>query len=433
MIRRYRQFLRFFLTLRFIPASPGDRGGKKIRGIALLFSLIFAMSLTAGESPVTRVQIIAPSTPSVADYIPVTLVARTDSWDIDHDFTGDIWLWTDGPWVRPFHVAFTPKDHGVIELPLKFSLPVLQRIETYTPGGGHHAWSNPVMAKEEGYNGKRLLWGMMGECNEPGLDFCLTWDGTTAAQVGEMKIIKGYKNDPFYFLPKPSLDTGTKESIKKAVYSGREASKIDSLYPDQVISIAYSVGNILTELHKQGNYSFWPISIFIGVQTPSPSIILTNEPDCAYNLSDNWQIVWHFDSNIGLDKLIAVLPKEGGYIGVWADDDSPDSIWNALKKGEAYASWRSRIIIDWRLSNHLGSDKKGSIKVKVAGEGPYEEIHILKQEKGKMKKVLSKRTDSFHLEFEYNNILKGSSYYIIVREPGSARKSHAIAGPIKFP
>lgn len=126
---------------------------------------------------------LAPSTPTLDGYSPTYLVARRGG-AVEPGFRGEVWIWTDGPYIRPYHHNFTSADRGLIRTPLKFQGGQLQRVESYQlgPDSTISLWSNPVLPAQPGE--PRLLWGAIDNCDQPGLDFCLSESGRPPSLPG---------------------------------------------------------------------------------------------------------------------------------------------------------------------------------------------------------------------------------------------------------
>ena len=152
----------------------------------LLFSSIPASAL-APDREVTRVEVIAPSTPVLDDFTMTYILARRGPAP-DPAYRGEVWMWTDGPWIRPYHIVFTAADNGLIHYRMKFSGPALQRIEPYElgPASTISVWSNPILPVAPG--ARRLLWGALDHCDLPGLDFCLSESGLPPALPGSAAV-----------------------------------------------------------------------------------------------------------------------------------------------------------------------------------------------------------------------------------------------------
>lgn len=393
----------------------------------LAFAAFLCMAGKAVDPEITRVQVICPSTPTTDTYTPVSFAARTGS-QIDKNFTGDVWLWTDGPWIRPFHVRFTRADQGIITLPLRFNRPVLQRVEAYSLTGVIETWSNPVVPVDESFLGERLLWGAFGDCNRPGLDFCITYeDGgeNLPKPVTLRAVLKKAGADTLLVLINPGLDRAAMEQLEKAIRGAkgrREFIELVKAHGQDVL--------LVTGTGSGGRFDSGPGPEGMkltpgdeaGIEDAAPFLLRLGEAE----LDD---IMGGHASGLPASRAAGLVPDDGGLIGAWCAGNDSVSVWRALRGGLCYASWRGRPIIDWRGNLPVPGNSSPGAKVFIAGEGPREEVAIINTEGGV---VLSRATDDFSSMVHCGEATcaPGASHYIVLVEPGSDVRRWSIAGPI---
>jgi len=372
--------------------------------------LLASFPVGAGEAGPTRVQVIAPAMPRMDEFVPLTLVARTGAGEIDRDYTGDVWLWTDGPWIRPFHVRFAGADQGVIRLPVKLERAVLQRIEAYDLGGVAHTWSNPVRPVERDYDGPRLLWGALDGSKELGLDFIL--GGEEEREVTELERLKEPRN-AYRPTRLPALTRKFKHETWQLLLN-------PALPPDDRKKLALSIGA------AEGNSQLLPLIteragdvllVRAGV-TPEESI----ETPPYILMIDAAAEETEVTKLISL-RVLAVVAGPAGLIGVWSQGDDAASIWRALKSGAAYAAWGSRIMVD------VTASPGGGLRGTIAGQGPREVLSVLRLEGKKSREAWRQESDSDRIELDFRDPKAGPTgcFFLQVREPGSPHDGRAWA------
>lgn len=413
----------------------------------LLILCLLASPLSSRELSWDRVEVIAPSTPDTDVYTQVVVAARTEAWGIDPSFQGEAWLWSDGPYIRPFHVKFAAKNKGVMAVPLKFDMPVMQRIEAYWLTGVIQTWSNPVVPVEPGYQGLRLYWGKLGDCAEPGLEFCVSDDDELEAKsavhgipgnpVVLPALLKQAGDETWWILLNPGLARKAKESLRERIKNcnGRDElmavvkDSADDLLPALVYAPPSRGAALIRKVPG--------VSSLLGPKNSDslpPGLLVWSGPD------DKSERLAEFLRRTGPDlaaalvsgQVRAVVPDQGGLIGVWSRDREATSLWNALRQGNAYASWGGRIIVDW--AGHL-TPGKGSQSIMVAGYGPREEAAVFQAEADALNPVMISATDDFKMELPLDgkNLRPGPRCLLAVDEPGSPRNGHALAGPLLMP
>ncbi|HUT54054.1 MAG TPA: hypothetical protein VM658_11745 [bacterium] len=385
-----------------------------------------AAPISGREPSLGRVEVMAPSTPRTDVYTTVAVVARTETWDIDRDFRGEAWLWTDGPWIRPFHVKFVAADRGVIFQPLKFELPALQRIEAYSLTGVIQSWSDPVFPVADNYRGPRLFWGKLGDCAAPGLDFCIAEHGERPPAAGPGKpalgvplLITGLSKqagaETWHIIINPGLDPAAQTALVENLKAAAKPEKILEIFAEQE-------GGLLLAVPPVGK----------GLALPPHLLVVTGQPDDASpagGFMEGFKNSW--PAARGRGTVMAAVADRDGWIGVWSEGDEAPSIWKALGRGDAYASWGGRTFIDWK-GNFSAAAANGALRIMVAGRGPREEVSLLRDSGGELGQAASWSTDDFRLDRSFRGAAPGgaSRFFIAVTEPGSPRGSHALAGPL---
>lgn len=359
-------------------------------GRLLLALILLGLTAFAGGWP-GRLQVIAPSTPSLEEYFPLTLIARTEAGGIDRGYTGDVWLWTDGPWIRPFHVRFTPADQGVIRVPVRVELGGFCRIEAYELGGAAQAWSNPLRPIERNAEQPRLLWGAIGAEDEPGLDFRLVV-GTPPAET-EPDTGGGKPGPALIYAAAASLASGRWLIALNPELPPAKARELAALFTtDSQLKLAAAAA-----AHAADVVVLRPGENAAAVK--APWLLLVNEE--------------HLPGSVPAEALGAAA-DEGGLIGVWAAGTDAAAVWRALRRGAAYASWRARPLIE------LSAQSNG-LHGLIAGEGPREVVSISCPGAAGGP---SWSTDADRLVLERPGDFTGCA--LELREPGSPRGSHAL-------
>jgi hypothetical protein len=370
----------------------GPLPGRPARPL-LTAALAALLVVSIGAGAPLRLEVIAPSTPPLESYFPLTLVARTEAGALDPGYAGDVWLWTDGPWIRPFHVRFTAADRGVIRVPVRVDLGGLTRIEAYELGGAVQAWSNPMRPIEANGEQPCLLWGTLGS-DEPGLDFRLApaesisadRPGPEGGQAGPAllpTVAVAYRSERWVLALNPALPaTGIRElAAALAAVSDRKLVETVKAHEADLVLIRPGPGG--------------PGSV-----KTVPYLLLADEAR---------------GGGPAPADALAVVAGEGGLIGVWSSGPDAAAIWSALRRGAAYASWRGRPLIDL-------SARAGGLHGLVAGEGPREVVSLSCPGGGA---GLAWSTDADRLEFDRPGSAAGCA--LELREPGSPRASHALA------
>lgn len=368
--------------------NPRMRRLRLILPLCLLLFLSFSASALAPEREGTRVEVIAPSTPVLDDYPPVYIRAERGGRP-DLDYHGEVWMWTDGPWIRPYHILFTPLDQGVIRMPMRFSGPVLQRIETYELGNGApiSTWSNPILPVAEG--APRLWWGAIDACAEPGLDFCLSASGAAPAvpgvvAVGLKAIVRRVGREQWRLVIDPDLAEADRDALEARLRHDNDR-RLDE-------AIASNRGSLLLLREEMGG-------------GPLPDLLLIPRPTGADAIA----------VPVGAQAL---APSDGGLIGAWADVPTAAGIFHALKRGSAYAAWGGRILLA----------AEGGRQALIAGYGPREVVSILKPGAEGAWTKRETATDDFHLRLE----LPASPFVLLVEEPGMNGRRYALAASSVF-
>jgi hypothetical protein len=398
-----------------------DNMKKKIISFAAsITALIIVFSISAGEPSLTRVQVICPAMPVTDAYTPVAFVARDESWEIDREFTGEAWLWTDGPWIRPFKVEFKADDRGVVYTPVRFNLPVLQRVESYSLTGTIHTWSNPVKAVKEDYTGPRLLWGMLEDCSEPLLDFCIR-HGVRNQPPPHTVLSSSRKEagkEVWHFLIDPALDNKIRSSLETQIAAANSLE-------DLIDVISSNGSRVLLIREISGSDEGMTV---LGLELPffKDEVAEVSVPHLAA-IGPPGKRASESIAHVNTDKVTAIVSGKGGFIGVWSDGAGPEAIWRALKAGDAYASWGSRIIVDWMGVVNGNKDKN----IFIAGEGPREEVTVIRAVDGEVRPIATRASDDYHLQAPRRGEAGAKSGRCLVEviEPGSPRAGRAMAGP----
>jgi hypothetical protein len=409
---------------------------KYSRAVVLFF--ILAALAAAAPGP-TRVQVIAPSRPLADTYQTLTVVARAEDGSVDRAFIGDAWLWTDGPYLRPYHVYFRAEDRGVIQTPAMLELPVLTRIEAYQTDGVIHSWSNPVLPRARGgerdyafvgvlpvdeqSSGPPLFWGRLDKCDEPGLDFCIAIEGGPLAPEGlpALTAIKTVvEGETWVMIPDPESDQDERNALvaalraasdRKALYAvlGEHSSTLASIMlPPRV-----GPGNGL--LGKVGGL------IVAGPDRPPHILALADQAQPGRDLIQRLGLKNQLAAYSAADRLPSVIPSLDSNLGVWAVSDDPASLWRSLRMGLVYGSHQGRTLLLYP------SEPDDQITLLVAGAGPREEVSILCWDGKDLAPLLSKSDDDFHLTIRFAD--PGRPCFIEVHEPGPGRASTTLAGP----
>lgn len=355
----------------------------------------------ARERGLVRVEVIAPSRPLVDDYFPLTMVARSGSGAIDRGFAGEVWLWTDGSHLRPFHVEFRAEDQGVIRLPVRLELPRLARIEAYHPAGTLQTWSNPVWPREGGAEGRHqffagalpvfednagpgLYWGKLDDCAEPGLDFCLSSgpEDPRPMKAGPLVLpllTRQIKGETWAVALDPSLGSDEKNDLASAINRAKRFQKLER--------IAAADGR---------------------------AVVLGRIGDEPVPLSEL----------VEKDAPILIAPGRDCRLGVWSDELSSAGIFRALSEGRAYCSCGGRIMM-WLIAAEGGK----AMTLFVAGHGPREQVRVYRKGGGSLAKAIEKESDDFSLQVALPAAAGGwGPCYIEVIEADR----RALAGPVRL-
>jgi uncharacterized protein DUF3604 len=330
---------------------------KKFLLPALIVLLIPLIVSSVSNEKQTRVRVIAPSMPTVDEYSTVTIISKKETGEIDKDYTGKIWLWTDGPWIKPFNVFFRPEDDGVLNFPIKFNRTAPQRVEAYFPGDPEvHSWSNPIMPVYPDYSGQKLYWGKLGDCGEPGTDFCLTEGKNiskkntdkkgrykTFSKLVTIEAILGHET--VFIVPDPSMP------VKEMA--------------DFIINVESKKSNGLRAFLKKRRHDF------LLARTVSPGMEKINLKADMFIVADQClhensfkESILKILTQLPDDRNTSLVPQKDGLIAVWANDNKKSDIYDSLKSKRVYASWAGRIII-----------RKEKDILKIFGNGPIEEVY----------------------------------------------------------
>ncbi|MBI5183252.1 MAG: DUF3604 domain-containing protein [Nitrospinae bacterium] len=109
--------------------------------------------------------------------------------------------------------------------------------------------------------------------------------------------------------------------------------------------------------------------------------------------------------------------KHLGLTGVYAKDLSRDGIYEALKKRHCYATTGEKIVLDFRMDNHLmgeeyRTDSHPIIVVKVIGTSPLDKVEIIRNNREIYKKEEGISTIS-QFKFTDHEIDQGENFYYI--------------------
>lgn len=412
---------------------------KKIKSFGLALLILGPALLLARDERITRVQVIMPSSPRADEYEMMTVVARTEDWQVDAGFVGEAWLWTDGPYIRPFHVAFTPQDRGVIVCPAVLNGLGLHRVEAYQLGGLIQTWSNPVLITPPEYPGPRLFWGRLEDCAEPGLDFCLSVNdqtsGTPAGPGRDGPIVfasikKDFERETWWLVPDPDDPAGPDLINQiKAAHRREELIAVLAGHLDHVL-IFSTAGQASAPVPAKPKRKGLIGGRAAARASEKTSLAFPVIPVLAPAGHD--PVAWLVAAG---PSAIVTVPDPQALLGVWAEGRDPGAIWKALQAGSFYAAGQSRIIIDWSgRGAELMSAEKG--KMLIAGQGPREVVNAYQWDGRQMKKVFSRATDDFFLLLDARDARAAggatSPLFLEVLEPGSPLGGHALAGPITF-
>ncbi len=391
----------------------------KTRSALIFMTFVFIALPAAAAAPGTvRFRVIAPSSPVTDVYTPAAIMAVYESGEIAAGYRGDVWLWTDYPWVNPYHLVMKPEHKGIIVTPMKFNLPVMQRIEAYDPPSPSvHAWSNAVSPVKPDFKGYRLFWGVMEGGDDPVPDFRVAdKDGPKRAEAKrravegplELRSVKArYRHETWIVIPDPSLE----EAEQNRILEDMEGARTDGAALEAVRrmepKIALIRGDLGSGPYRSRNLIPEGLAMVGKPGPPSPGGRMAGAHKEKISSTD-------------LEHIKAVIPDRSGYIGVWAKSDKPSDIWEGLKSGRAYAAWGSRVIIDWVNGPGLT----------VAGNGPREEIEVMAVDGGAARKVAGEATDGYVLKMgpeAMRKVPSGSAALISVSEPWSPTGASAMA------
>lgn len=374
-----------------------------------------------GAAWLTRVQVILPAFPEADRYEWMTVVARTEQWQIDRGFQGEVWLWSDGPYVRPSHLAFTRLDEGIIRSPVVLNLPGLWRIEAYLMTGFLHTWSNPVVVVPPEYPGPRLFFGKLEDCEEPGLDFCISTSPPHSAPLRPSPsparpallpaLQKSFGDETWIILPSPPAAAELTPKISTADRS--QLLRLLSENPDRFVVFLSSGGR--GELPHLSP-SLAPVLL---LDPPSPSD--SPSPELAALTA-------------GLPrKPSLVLPDRRALIAVWAKESSGHGLWRGLKNLTFYSSWNCRMIVDWsgKTARFFPASASGSFL--LAGNGPRLEVSVYAWTGNRLAQILSRQTEDFYLLLDPRELSAASGdLFLHVSSPGHPRAARALAGPLRY-